>query len=516
MTEIAFLLLAHKNPEGVAAQARLLASQGDAVAIHYDGNAPAADFARLRAAVAGQPRIAIAPRVRCGWGEWSLVAATLAMARTALRAFPRASHFYMVSGDCLPIKPRAHIAACLAASGHDYIEHHDFFESDWIRTGLKEERLVYRHYVNERARKALFYRMLEVQKRLGLRRALPQGLRILIGSQWWVLRRATLERVLGLIAERPDIVRFFRRTWIPDETFFQTLVLHVTPRAEVENRTLTFLAFSDYGMPLVLHDDHAGLLEAEEQFFARKIAPGAAALRARLASLWAAPAEAAGSGGRAHALYRYLTGRGREGLRHAQRVWDRQASIGVGRTLDVIVCKKWHIGKRLALHAAAAGVPAYGYVFDEEEAGLPPLGNLERGREKRGRHRRAFLRVLFDATGTDRLAICLDPAQAVALADLAADACRVRVLFVRIHADEAWLAGHAGRMGLLGGSAAASAALIATLGRDVAAEERRILGMGLNELVIVGEECDAAAVGAFLGLTPPPAAGIMGAEAPSG
>ena len=53
---------------------------------------------------------------------------------------------------------------------------------------------------------------------------------------------------------------FFPTTWIPDETFFQTLVRHVVPEAEIETRTLTFLMFTDYGMPVTFYNDHYDLL----------------------------------------------------------------------------------------------------------------------------------------------------------------------------------------------------------------------------------------------------------------
>ncbi|HEU0221028.1 MAG TPA: DUF5928 domain-containing protein, partial [Paracoccaceae bacterium] len=455
MTEIAYILLAHKGPQALIAQIRTLTGQGDKVALHYDLSAPAADFALLKAAFAEDSSVVLAQRVRCGWGEWSLVAATLNAARAAMRAFPAASHFYMVSGDCMPIKPRAHIARMLSESGRDYIEHHDFFESAWIKVGLKEERLIYRHWVNERKRKRLFYTLLEAQKRLGLSRSLPEGLRIQIGSQWWVLRRATLERVLDHIERRPEIVRFFCTTWIPDETFFQTLVLHLTPRLEVENRTLTFLAFSDYGMPLVLYDDHAGLLEAEGQLFARKISPNAAGLRERLTALYAEPACAAGSGGTTRALYRYLTQRGRAGRRHGERIWEAGAHVGAGREVLLVLCKKWHVAKRLAKGAAALGIRSFGHLFDENDAWLPPLGNLATPRVKREWHRRAFLHVLFDATGERRLLFCADTARADIAADLMPDPCEFRVLEIDTGIDDAYLEGHAVRVGLIQNAPAA-------------------------------------------------------------
>ncbi|QPH55988.1 DUF5928 domain-containing protein [Pontivivens ytuae] len=482
MVQIAYILLCHRDPERVIEQARLLVSHGDRIAIHVDKSAPEV-FERIRDALKDDDRVTFAERVKCGWGEWSLVAATLNALRAAREAFSEATHFYFLSGDCLPIKPRAHIARFLADHDADFVEHHDFFESEWIKTGIREERLIYRHFFNERTRKPLFYGSLAVQKTLGLSRTLPEGLQIHIGSQWCVLRRVTLERILKLIEERPDIVRFFRTTWIPDETFFQSLVMHVTPRKEVRNRTLTFLAFSDYGLPLVLHDDHFDLIRTQGYLFARKISPNADDLRQRLTELYADPAEEVATSDTAPQLYSYVTGRGRIGRRHARRFWERGGQIGRGQEMLVVVCKKYHVAKRFVAAARrAGGPPALGYVFDEDAGALPPLGGIETSKAKRGRHRRAVLRMLFEYHETDRLMICLDPANIDALRDIRSDQCSLRVMELRTSIDDDYLLGHAKRNHLVpeGAALAEAGSLIGTLDRQFKDESEAIRDMELS------------------------------------
>ena len=79
MARIAFILLCHKDPKGIIAQARRLTGSGDFVSIHFDARANPADFDMLRQALAGNKGVTFAARrLKCGWGEWSLVAATLA------------------------------------------------------------------------------------------------------------------------------------------------------------------------------------------------------------------------------------------------------------------------------------------------------------------------------------------------------------------------------------------------------------------------------------------------------
>lgn len=83
------------------------------------------------------------------------------------------------------------------------------------------------------------------------------------------------------------MLRFFRTTWIPDETYFQTIIGHLIPTVEIESRTLTFLVFSDYGIPATFYNDHYDFLVAQDFLFARKISPGAADLKEQLGQLYA-------------------------------------------------------------------------------------------------------------------------------------------------------------------------------------------------------------------------------------
>ena len=121
MAKIAFILLCHKNPEGVIAQAESLTAVGDCISIHFDARADAASYSKIRDALAENPNVTFAKtRIKCGWGAWSLVQATLHAVEAAVEAFPRATHFYMLSGDCMAIKSAAYAHRFLDANDADY------------------------------------------------------------------------------------------------------------------------------------------------------------------------------------------------------------------------------------------------------------------------------------------------------------------------------------------------------------------------------------------------------------
>ncbi|RNF32816.1 DUF5928 domain-containing protein [Paracoccus methylarcula] len=520
MTRIAFILLTHKDPEGVIAQARRLTATGDFVSIHFDASAPERYFERIHSALKDDPGVTFAKRrLKCGWGEWSLVAATLLAVEAAVEAFPEATHFYMLSGDCMPVKSGEYAHDFLARHDGDFIESFDFFDSDWIKTGIKEERLIYRHFFNERKYKWLFYTSLDLQRRFRLRRNIPSDLQIMIGSQWWCLRRQTILNLLNFCRERRDMMRFFATTWIPDETFFQTLVAHLVPKTEIHRRTLTFLMFTDYGMPATFYNDHYDLLLRQDYLFARKISAEALELRERLGALWQANGQEFVISDEGPRLFRFLTGRGRVGRRFAPRFWESEGNLGRNQMVHLIVAKKWHIAKRLTARIRElTTIPALDYVFDEQEANLPWLGGVASSLTKRQRHRRALLRLLFDEYESRQMVLCIDPSALSLITDFVGDKAETRILFIDNVFDDDYLRGHMGRIGLTGATTPEDVVerLLPVVRADLDQEAERLRDMNFERFDVIADEQpldqNAVAIERFLDVSPEIAQDLAGTE----
>ncbi len=450
MARIAFLLMAHKDPASVIEQAKSLTSQGDCVAIHFDKRAPAAKYAAITRALAGNPDIAFARRVKCGWGEYSLVQATLNLIRAARSAFSDITHYYLMSGDCLPTKTRGYIDQFLDDET-DHIEVNDFLTSNWIRTGIKEDRLVYRHWFNERKYKKLFYTSLNLQRRLKLSRPLPRGLRVRIGSQWWVLRAGTIDKIMAFLSKRRDVCRFFRTTWIPDETFFQTLVYHVVPREQIRSAPPTHFIFTDYGIPVVFQRDHLEYLRGRDTLFARKVTGHAPEMRQALLEVFASDERESCQRLSNSALYPYLAKRGRSGQRYAPRFWDQAIRSRNSTEVLIVASKVWHIGVGVQDEVGkAAGMRGLGYIFDEDKPIGLPLGNLEHGIAKRATHRHALMNVIFDCLGEERMVLCVDTSRTDIMADIVSRNGDVRILLVERPVPEEQIVLRAERGGLIG------------------------------------------------------------------
>ncbi|KAB7613889.1 beta-1,6-N-acetylglucosaminyltransferase [Amylibacter sp. SFDW26] len=491
MVKIAYILLCHKDPESIIRQAIGLTAAGDFISIHFDARASAADFKKIKDGLADNPNVSYGKRLKCGWGEWSLVEASLNAIEAAEEAFPSATHFYMVSGDCMAIKPATYTHKFLEDRNFDFVECEDFFESDWIKVGLKEERLIYRHWFNERQQKTMFYTSLNLQQKLGIKRSVPNDIEMRIGSQWWCLRRKTIEAILQFTKQRRDVMSFFKTTWIPDETFFQTLVCHLVPEEEIEARTLTFLMFSDYGMPVTFFNDQYELLLSQEHLFARKISTHATDLKERLSKLYSGPDVDLNITSEGRQLYGYLTKRGRDGRRYAQRFWEKEASIGRERELLIIICKKWHVAKRF-LNAAKEhlGVNGVGYLFDEAGTSLPNVGGIEKTLEKRARHRRSFVRMIYEDMATDRLIVCLDPSNIDVLDDFYGDRATIKTMEIACSFTNDYIRGHAIRSGIANENSSedALARLVPTVRQDLAFESDRIRDRNFPHLYSISDK----------------------------
>jgi hypothetical protein len=139
---------------------------------------------------------------------------------------------------------------------------------------------------------------------------------------------------------------------------------------------------------------------------------------------------------------------------------------------------------------------------------LPDLGGIERTVEKRNRHRRALLRMLFDYHRSDQLVICLDPAAIELMRDFASDKCTTRLLEVECDFTDDYLIGHARHVGLAGERTAREvlARLLPTIRYDLKFESDRMrdaqFPVFLRMLQAAPPEENAVPLAQFLGIAP--------------
>ena len=267
--KLGVIILAHTGLNRVKEMARYWTGHGAEVVLHLDAKVSEIDYNSIEADLEGTPRLHYAPRVDCIWGTWSLVDATLKSAEALLNAAPDVTQVLLTSGACIPVRPAPYLFQHLEDHPDtDFIESVATADVPWAVSGLEEERFTLFFPFSWKKRRHLFDRAVDLQRLIRVRRRVPQGLVPHLGSQWWCLTRRTLDAILT-DPERPRYDRFFRKVWIPDEGYFQTLARKHSRK--IESRSLTFAKFDAQGRPHTFYDDHLHLLAHSGYFLARKI-----------------------------------------------------------------------------------------------------------------------------------------------------------------------------------------------------------------------------------------------------
>ncbi|MFN3275214.1 MAG: beta-1,6-N-acetylglucosaminyltransferase [Paracoccus sp. (in: a-proteobacteria)] len=270
------VLLCHSELEMAARMARIWVTGGAKVAIHVDAKAPAAAVAAMKAALSDLGGVIYSSRHRCDWGRFSLVRATQQAAEALMSEFPDLTHVYLASGSCLPLRPVGDLMAYLAEDPlRDHIESVNALDVGWTVGGLNEERFTLFYPLDWRRHRWTFDWLVELQRSFRIARRIPKGIMPHLGSQWWCLTTATLRAILE-DPRRAEFDRYFRLTWIPDESYFQTLARHHAVR--IESHSLTLAKFDHEGRPYQLYNDHLRMLEESHCFVARKVWAGASDL----------------------------------------------------------------------------------------------------------------------------------------------------------------------------------------------------------------------------------------------
>ena len=266
---VGIVMLVHDALDRAEQVIRHWAASDCPVVVHVDKSVDRATHDAFVAALSDLPDVLFSKRHRCEWGTWGIVAASQSASELMLEKFAQVRHVYLASGSCMPLRPVAELQRYLDARPRtDFIESATTADVPWTVGGLDHERFTLRFPFSWKKNRFLFDRYVEFQRRFKLYRRTPDGIVPHMGSQWWCLTRQTLSAILQ-DPDRPTYDRYFSKVWIPDESYFQTIVRLYSQN--IESRSLTLSKFDFQGKPHIFYDDHLQLLRRSDCFVARKI-----------------------------------------------------------------------------------------------------------------------------------------------------------------------------------------------------------------------------------------------------
>lgn len=286
--KIAFLILAHKNPEQLGELIRRLDSSSSLFYIHIDIKV---DITPFKNVTKNFDNVFWVKRENGRWGDFGIVKATI-NALFKAQASDEISHYVLLSGQDYPLLSIEEIITFfnknhhtsfieyeplpiprLNYSGYDRINCYSFNLKNKRHTVIplswKPKFSLKGHLLNILLMPILFFRK---------KRTHPNYADPYYGSQWWVLNSDLCKEVIKFIENNPDFLSYHSSTLLPDEMFFQSIVgtIHKhsgkkEERINIENENLHFIVWNDKSNhPQTLLENDYKRMISSKKLFARK------------------------------------------------------------------------------------------------------------------------------------------------------------------------------------------------------------------------------------------------------
>jgi Core-2/I-Branching enzyme len=210
VTELAAVVLAHDDPVHLQ---RLVAALDDVpVFLHCDAKTAPPVFDAMTRRL--PRRVTVCERIPTSLASWSLVRAELTGLREAV-ARTSAQHIAVMSGSDYPLVPMQTLLDELQAwRDRSYFRNVPLPFARWSRDGGLW-RLQHRFVT----RRDQVVHVRGIPLRWPIKRRVPSQLTLRASSQWKIYARRHAELLLAVADRWPDLIRFWRSTYIPDESF---------------------------------------------------------------------------------------------------------------------------------------------------------------------------------------------------------------------------------------------------------------------------------------------------------
>lgn len=228
--KIAYCILTHNNPEHLVRLTRAIATPHSHSFVHIDAKSD------MEISESENPQLTLVKnRMPVYWGSFHIVEATLNTFKEALK-HDQYDYFVVLSGADYPTKSNEYIenfleknkgtnfmsAVAMPGNGKTL----DRVEFPWLPGSTKTPGV-----------KALIKKVINRTVRmLSIKHHLPKPYKDFTfygGSAWIAFTRETVEYILQFAAKNPKFQKFFKHVLLPDESYFQTLLMNTrceTPR----------------------------------------------------------------------------------------------------------------------------------------------------------------------------------------------------------------------------------------------------------------------------------------------
>lgn len=285
--KIGYIILAHRYPAQLRRLVQRLQHHNAFFFIHIDKNAPIFPFQQALEFVA-KDRLFFVPRERGYWGRLGIVLGTIHGIKAVVEQ--KMDYAILLSGQDYPIKSNDNIYNFISNNyGKSYIQYEEISAEspqhllDRINRyyfrfpDLYSFKLYTKVYPSVQPHSGMLSKMVDtiIGLRFSKNRLYPKGLKAYKGFQWWVLHHTALKYILSFLKNRPDYINFHRWSLLPDEMFFQGILINAQDEALLTSIVNDDLKYVDWDKPTpprpaVLKNEDFDQLKNIHHLFARK------------------------------------------------------------------------------------------------------------------------------------------------------------------------------------------------------------------------------------------------------
>lgn len=289
LSKLLFTITSHKNPAQVIRLVNIIQTHcSDAfIVIHHDQTCSSLKKSQLSQY---QNLHLLENTISITWGEFSVIESELNCLRWAKDSKISFDWIIALSGQDYPIRSISELQTLLASTKYDgFLEY--FLATAPPSTAwrwgekLGIERYHYKYFSVNPLLKPLFYKLyrpvnwqslLRVKAgRFGAKVAIRRWktifsdcFRCYAGSQWHILNYRCVEYIQDFIQAHPKLVEYYRHTMVPDESFFQTILVN-NPDFKLCNDNLRYISWQP-PYPAIMKSKDLPKLINSGKYFARK------------------------------------------------------------------------------------------------------------------------------------------------------------------------------------------------------------------------------------------------------
>ncbi len=260
---LAHLILVHNNPEQLERLLKKMVYSNSDVYIHIDKKADQTQFEYLLSL----PNVFfIKNRKSVGWGNYSMVDATLVSMQEILDSQKIYSHINLMSGQDYLLKRIEEIEAFYFANSDKSFIAYLSINTEWQDA---KKRLV-KYNLGDLTIPLKVVAQIIVNVVFPDRK-IPENFEPYGRSQWITITPSCIRYVLEILKEKPEVLNFFKWTWAVDEIIFQTILLNSPFKETIVNENKRYIKFENNELnPKILKTADADNLLKSGKFFARK------------------------------------------------------------------------------------------------------------------------------------------------------------------------------------------------------------------------------------------------------